>query len=165
MHSTDYQTETNDSATIIYTTEQWFRTTQVRKMKYDRNAKPTSNSSESTVLRNDFLIHNWLRKSPLSKIKINSENLEKKPKKFKCIECNNSFDTYLENCLACGANILKSENIQKQATYLMLIILSASSMSAIFYFVETGSIKIFSAAFGLLAVSNLVKLFRLDWDR
>ena len=57
MHSTDYPTETNDRATVIYTTEQWFRTIQVRKMKYDRNAKPTSNSSESTVLRNDFLIH------------------------------------------------------------------------------------------------------------
>ena len=96
---------------------------------------------------------------------MNSENLEIKPKKFKCIECNNSFDTYLENCLGCGANILKSEDIQKQATYLMLIILSASSMSAIFYFVETSPIKIFSATFGLLAVSNLVKLFRLDWDR
>ena len=106
-----------------------------------------------------------MRKILLSKIKINSENLEIKPKKFKCIECNNRFDTYLENCLACGANILKSEDIQKQATYLMLIILSASSLSAILYFVETGPIKIFSAAFGLLAVAKLVKLFRLDWDR
>ena len=96
---------------------------------------------------------------------MNSENLEIKPKKFKCIECNNRFDTYLENCLTCGANILKSENIQKQATYLMLIILSASSMSAILYFVETGPIKIYSAAFGLLAVIKLFKLFRLDWDR
>ena len=62
-------------------------------------------------------------------------------------------------------NILKSEDIQKQATYLMIIILSASSVSAILYFVETGPIKIFSAAFGLLAVAKLVKLFRLDWDR
>ena len=96
---------------------------------------------------------------------MNRKNLEIKPKKFKCIECNNRFDTYLENCLTCGANILKSENIQKQATYLMLIILSASSMSAILYFVETGPIKVFSAAFGLLAVIKLVRLFRLDWDR
>ena len=101
----------------------------------------------------------------MSKIKINSENLKIKPKKFKCIECNNGFDTYLENCLACGANILKSEVIQKRATYLMLIILSASSMSAILYFVETGSIKIFSAAFGLLAIAKMVSLFKLDWDR
>ena len=122
MHSTDYQTETNDSAIVIYTTEQWFRAIQVRKMKYDRNAKPIRNSSESTVLRNDFLIHQWLCKILLSKIKMNSENLEIKPKKFKCIECNNRFDTYVENCLTCGANILKSEEIQKQATYLMLII-------------------------------------------
>ena len=97
-----------------------------------------------------------MHKILLSKIKINSENLEIKPKKFKCIECNNKFDTYLENCLACGANILKSEDIQKQATYLMLIILSASSISAILYFVENGPIKIFSAAFGLLAISKLV---------
>ena len=165
MHSTDYQTETNDSGAVIYTTEQWFRAIQVRKMEYDKISKPKSNSSESTVLRKDFLSHRWLRKILLSKIKINSENLEIKPKKFKCIECNNRFDTYLENCLACGANILKSEVIQKQATYLMLIILSASSVSAILYFVETGPIKIFSAAFGLLAVTKVVKLFRLDWDR
>ena len=87
---------------------------------------------------------------------MNSENLEIKPKKFRCIECNNRFDTYVENCLTCGANILKSEEIQKQATYLMLIILSASSISAIFYFIENGPIKIFSAAFGLLADSKLV---------
>ena len=57
MHSTDYQTETNDSGAVIYTTEQWFRAIQVRKMEYDRIAKPKSNSSENTVLRNDFLIH------------------------------------------------------------------------------------------------------------
>ena len=165
MHSTDYQTETNGSGAVIYTTEQWFRVIQVRKMEYDRIAKRESNSSESTVVSNDFLINRWLCKILLSKIKMNSENLEIKPKKFKCIECNNRFDTYLENCLTCGANILRSENIQKQATYLMLIILSASSMSAILYFVETGPIKIFCAAFGLLAITKLVKLFRLDWDR
>ena len=96
---------------------------------------------------------------------MDSENLEIKPKKFKCIECNNRFDTYVENCLTCGANIFKSEEIQKQSTYLMFIILSASSMSAILYFVENGPIKIFSAAFGLLAVTKLFTLFRLDWDR
>ena len=57
MHSTDYQTETNDSAIVIYTTEQWFRAIQVRKMEYDRIAKPESNSSENTVLSKDFLIN------------------------------------------------------------------------------------------------------------
>ncbi len=165
MHSTDYHTETNNSSAVIYTTEQWFRAMQVRKMEYDRIAKPKSNVSKSSVLRNDFLIHRWWRKILLSKIKINSKNLEIKPKKFKCIECNYRFDRYLENCLACGANILKSEDIQKQATYLMLIILSTSSVSAILYFVETGPIKISCAAFGLLAVTTLVKLFQLDWDR
>ena len=56
MHSTDYQTETNDNGAVIYTTEQWLRAIQVRKMEYDRTAKPKSNSSESSVLRNDFLI-------------------------------------------------------------------------------------------------------------
>lgn len=165
MHSTDYQTESNGRGAVIYITEQWFRAIQVRKMEYDRIAKPERNYSENTVHSNDFLINRWLCKILLSKIKMNSENLEIKPKKFKCIECNNRFDTYLENCLTCGANILKSENIQKQATYLMLIILSASSMSAILYFVETGPIKVFSAAFGLLAVIKLFRLFRLDWDR
>ena len=57
MHSADYQIETNDSGTIIYTTEQWFRAIQARKMEYDRIEKPKSNSSESSVRRNDFLIH------------------------------------------------------------------------------------------------------------
>ncbi|MEK9993023.1 MAG: hypothetical protein VW634_11385 [Paracoccaceae bacterium] len=57
MHSTDYQTETNDSGAVIYTTEQWFRAIQVRKMAYDKIAKPESNSSESTVLSKDFLMN------------------------------------------------------------------------------------------------------------
>ena len=57
MHSTDYQTESNGSGAVIYTTEQWFRAIQVRKMEYDRIAKPKSNSSENTVLSNDLLIN------------------------------------------------------------------------------------------------------------
>ena len=57
MHSTDYQTEANGSDAVIYTTEQWFRAIQVRKMTYDRIAKPESNSSESTVLSKDFLMN------------------------------------------------------------------------------------------------------------
>jgi hypothetical protein len=57
MHSTDYQTETNGSGAIIYTTEQWFRAIQVRKVEYDKIAKPESNSSESTVLSKDFLMN------------------------------------------------------------------------------------------------------------
>ena len=56
MHSTDYQTETNDNGAVIYTTEQWLRAIQVRKMEYDRIAKPKSNASESSVRGNDFLI-------------------------------------------------------------------------------------------------------------
>ena len=57
MHSTDYQTEINESGAVIYTTEQWFRAIQVRKMDYDRIAKPESNSSETTVPSNDSLIN------------------------------------------------------------------------------------------------------------
>ena len=57
MHSNDYQTETSGSGAVIYTTEQWFRAIQVRKMGYDRIAKPESNSSESTVVSNEFLIN------------------------------------------------------------------------------------------------------------
>ena len=56
MHSTDHQPEINDSGTSIYTTEQWFQATQVRKKEYDRIAKPKSNSSENTFRSNDFLI-------------------------------------------------------------------------------------------------------------
>jgi len=57
MHSTDYQTETNGSGAVIYTTEQWFRAIQVRKMEYDRIATPESNSSKSTVLSKDFIMN------------------------------------------------------------------------------------------------------------
>ena len=57
MHSTDYQTEADASGAVIYTTEQWFRAIQVRKMEYDKIAKPESNSSESTVLSKDFLLN------------------------------------------------------------------------------------------------------------
>ena len=57
MHSTDYQTEINDNGTSIYTTEQWFRAIQVRKMEYDKIAKPKNNSCENTFRSNDFLIH------------------------------------------------------------------------------------------------------------
>ena len=57
MQTTDYQTETNEIGPVIYTTEQWFRAIQVRKMEYDRITKPESNSSESNLLRKDFLIH------------------------------------------------------------------------------------------------------------
>ena len=57
MHSTDYQTETNCSGAVIYTTEQWFRAIQVRKVDYDRIAKPESNSSESAVLSKDFIMN------------------------------------------------------------------------------------------------------------
>ena len=55
MHSADYQIETNDSGTIIYTTEQWFRAIQARKMEYDRIEKPRSNSFERTFLSQGFL--------------------------------------------------------------------------------------------------------------
>ena len=57
MHSTDYQTEANGNGADICTTEQWFRAIQVRKMEYDRIAKPERNYSENTVLSNDFLIN------------------------------------------------------------------------------------------------------------
>ena len=57
MQTTDYQTETNGSGTVIYTTEQWFRAIQVRKIEDDRIAKPERNYSENTVLSNDFLIN------------------------------------------------------------------------------------------------------------
>ena len=57
MHSTDHQTEANGNGAVIYTTEQWFRAIQVRKMEYDRIAKPERNYSENTVLSNDFLIN------------------------------------------------------------------------------------------------------------
>ena len=73
-------------------------------------------------------------------------------KKFKCIECNTKFDTYAENCLACGANILKSEDIQRKSTYLMLIILSLSSTSTLLYLMENELINILSGVFGLIAI-------------
>ena len=55
MHSTDQHKDAYDTGAVIYTTEQWFRAIQVRKMDYERNTKPKSNSSDSTLLRNHFL--------------------------------------------------------------------------------------------------------------
>ena len=57
MYSTDYKTEPNESRSMIYTTEQWFRSLQGRNMDYDRVAKPLSNSSDRILLSNDFLKH------------------------------------------------------------------------------------------------------------
>ena len=90
-------------------------------------------------------------------------NLE--PKKFKCIECNNKFDTYVENCSSCGANFLQSEDVQKKSTHLMLIVLTLSSISTLLYFIENDSMKIFSGIFAFVAVVALYRLFKSDWDR
>ena len=57
MHSTDYQKDANESGGLIYTTEQWFRSLQERKMDCDRVAKPLSSSSDRVLLSNDFLKH------------------------------------------------------------------------------------------------------------
>ena len=165
MHSTDYHKDANDNWAIIYTTEQWFRAMQLSKMDYDRIAKLKSNSLDSTFLRNDFVRNRWFSKSLWSNNQINSDNMRIEHKKFQCIECNTKFDTYAENCLACGANILKSEDIQRTSTYLMLIILSLSSLSTLLYFMENDLINIFSGVFGLIAAAALYKLFQLDWDR
>ena len=54
MQSTDYQKDVNESGRLIYTTEQWFRSLQGRKMDCDRVTKPLSNSSEKIPLSNDF---------------------------------------------------------------------------------------------------------------
>ena len=57
MHSTDYQKDANESGGLIFTTEQWFRSLQGRKMDYDRVTKPLNNSSDRILLSNDFLKH------------------------------------------------------------------------------------------------------------
>ena len=57
MHSTDYQTDANESGGLIYTTEQWFRSLQGLKMDCDRVAKPMSICSDRILLSNDFLNH------------------------------------------------------------------------------------------------------------
>ena len=93
------------------------------------------------------------------------KSVKLKPKKFKCIECNNTFDTYVENCSACGANLLQSEDVQKKSSHLMLIVLTSSSISTFLYFVENTSMKIFSGIFACFAVFALYRLFKSDWDR
>jgi len=57
MHSTDNQKDANESGGLIYTTEQWFRSLQGRKLDYDRVTKPLNNSSDKVLLSNDFLKH------------------------------------------------------------------------------------------------------------
>jgi DNA-directed RNA polymerase subunit RPC12/RpoP len=85
--------------------------------------------------------------------------------KFKCIECGHKFDTYVDNCFACGANFLDSEEVLKKSTQLMLVICSMSSISAVLYFVDNGSMKLFSGIFFLFAIIALSRLFKMDWDR
>ncbi len=91
--------------------------------------------------------------------------MKTEPKKFKCIECSNKFDTYVKNCSACGANLLQSEDVQKNSTQLMLIVLTLSSTSTILYFLENTTMKIFSGIFACFAVFALYRLFKSDWDR
>ena len=57
MQSTEYQKDDNASGRLIYTTEQWFRSLQGRKMDYDRVTKPLNNSSDRILLSNDFFKH------------------------------------------------------------------------------------------------------------
>ncbi len=166
MHSTDYQTDANKNLELIYTTEQWFRSLQGRKMDCDRDAKPIISSSERVLLRNDFLKHDWhIAKHIITVLKLLAKGMKLETKKFKCIECNNEFDTYVENCSACGANLLKSEDLQKKSNRLMLIVLTLSSISTILYFIENSSMKIFSGIFACFAVFALYRLFKSDWDR
>ena len=54
MQSSEYQKDVNESGRLIYTTEQWFRSLQGRKMDYDRVTKPLNNSSDRILLSNDF---------------------------------------------------------------------------------------------------------------
>ena len=166
MQSTEYQKDVNESGRLIYTTEQWFRSLQGRKMDCDRVTKPLSNSSDSILLSNDFLKHGWyLTKRSISALKLLVKSMEIEAKKFKCIECSNKFDTYVENCSACGANLLKSEDVQKKSTQLMLIVLTLSSTSTILYFIENSNMKILSGIFACFAVFALYRLFKSDWDR
>ena len=57
MQSTEYQKDVNESGRLIYTTEQWFRSLQGRKMDYDSVTKPLNNSSDRILLSNDFFKH------------------------------------------------------------------------------------------------------------
>ena len=57
MQSTEYQKDVNESGRLIYTTEQWLRSLQGRKMDYDRVTKPLNNSSDRILLSNDFFKH------------------------------------------------------------------------------------------------------------
>ena len=86
-------------------------------------------------------------------------------KKFKCIECGQKFDTYVENCFACGANFLDSEEVLKKTTQLMLVICSMSSIGALLYFIDNGSMRLFSVVFCLFSIIALSRLFKMDWNR
>ena len=166
MHSFDYQKDANESGRLTYTTEQWFRSLQGRNTDYDRVAKPLSNSSDRILLSNDSLKHSWyLKNRSISAHKLLVKSMKTEPKKFKCLECSNKFDTYVDNCSACGANLLQSEDVQKKSNQLMLIVLTLSSTSTILYFIENNTMKIFSGIFACCAVFALYRLFKSDWDR
>ncbi|MDB3931323.1 hypothetical protein N9380_05295 [Paracoccaceae bacterium] len=56
MYSTEHQP--SDTGTMMYTTEQWFRAIQARRIEPQRLPETQHNPSDSNLQGNHFLRHN-----------------------------------------------------------------------------------------------------------
>lgn len=57
MHSTEHQPNNSDTGNMMYTTEQWFRAIQARRIEPERLPKTEHNATESKLRSNRFLRH------------------------------------------------------------------------------------------------------------
>ena len=58
MYSTEHQPSNSDTGTMMYTTEQWFRAIQARRIEPQRLPETEHNTSDSNRQGKHFLRHN-----------------------------------------------------------------------------------------------------------
>jgi len=58
MYTTEHQPNNSDTGNMMYTTEQWFRAIQARRIEPERLPKTEHNATDSNPRINRFLRHN-----------------------------------------------------------------------------------------------------------
>ena len=58
MYSTEHQPNNSDTGNMMYTTEQWFRAIQARRIEPEGLPKTEHNATDSNLLSNPFMRHN-----------------------------------------------------------------------------------------------------------
>jgi hypothetical protein len=54
MYSTEHQPNNSDTGNVMYTTEQWFRAIQARRIEPERVLKTEHNATDSNLRSNPF---------------------------------------------------------------------------------------------------------------